>query len=238
VPSNAPLVLRSFERAAKLGRFHLELTPTGNKLGNWRQHRSRGPLLPSDWHVDAESVAGQRVVLFDDFFSSGQSMFSYAAALRAAGARSVGRLRRVAAHGRCCVLRLARVLEKRLRTPMGASSLPDRDGHVARVRTTVRGRWASFAGRSPVTSYPGSGVERCAFVEYEHSRQRRLEARPVGIALRDVASGSKEQRSTQARATRRATPIRTKCCPRPAAPDGTARTWDRASGACGFYQSP
>jgi len=42
-----------------------------------------------DWRVDQETVAGRSVVLIDDVFVSGASMFSYAQALRQAGAKEI-----------------------------------------------------------------------------------------------------------------------------------------------------
>jgi hypoxanthine phosphoribosyltransferase len=86
----------------------------GTKRGDWREKRDHRPREVSDWNVVAPTVAGRRVLLFDDFLVTGESLFSYATALRQAGAqevravvfqriarasyREVGRLRRKGLH--------------------------------------------------------------------------------------------------------------------------------------------
>lgn len=93
VPSRAPLMVAAMRTAAERGWFSKALTVSGDKLGTWYQHGSsqtdRLSRTLADWQVLEGVVADRAVVLFDDVFVTGASMFSYAAALRAAGAAEV-----------------------------------------------------------------------------------------------------------------------------------------------------
>lgn len=94
VPSRAPLIATTMARARDLGWFTYDVHASGVKHGSWAQHtaadqserRSRTEL---DWEVDTEVVRDRDVVLVDDVFVTGTSLFSYATALKTAGARSV-----------------------------------------------------------------------------------------------------------------------------------------------------
>jgi hypothetical protein len=93
VPSRAPLIAATFQMAADKNWYALTLVHTGDKQGDWAQHGNdsdeRLSRTVADWKVLGETVAGRPVVLFDDVFLTGASMFSYATALKAAGATAV-----------------------------------------------------------------------------------------------------------------------------------------------------
>src|SRR4051794_11303643 len=93
VPTRAALVAAAFRRA---GERHwspgIEPRSTGKKVGKWFQHESnqveRLSRTADHWSVEAD-VVERPVLLFDDVFVSGASMFSYAHALKRAGATEV-----------------------------------------------------------------------------------------------------------------------------------------------------
>jgi orotate phosphoribosyltransferase len=89
VPTGAPLVSVAFDRAAPYGWFHFTPREIGFKRDAWNQHDKHLPRTPADWIVDSSVTSGRRVLLLDDFFVTGQSLFSYAAARRGAGAVAV-----------------------------------------------------------------------------------------------------------------------------------------------------
>ena len=93
IPSRAPLIAKTFELAAEKGWYALTPVSSGAKRGDWAQHGSdvdqRLSRTPADWVIHTEAVAGRTVVVFDDVFLSGASMFTYAMALKAAGATTV-----------------------------------------------------------------------------------------------------------------------------------------------------
>lgn len=89
VPTGAPVIEAAFNLAQQRGWLSVACVRTGTKVGDWRQHDRHEHLTPAHWKVDDSLVAGRRVLLLDDFLMSGQSVFSYAAALRAAGATHV-----------------------------------------------------------------------------------------------------------------------------------------------------
>jgi len=94
IPSRAPLIAGAFRLAADRGWFALDVNATGEKCGTWLQDEMRGqPERPArsrgDWLIPFAAAPRGTVVLFDDVFVSGASMFSYAAALRAAGATEI-----------------------------------------------------------------------------------------------------------------------------------------------------
>jgi pyrimidine operon attenuation protein/uracil phosphoribosyltransferase len=94
VPSRAPLIARALNDVATSERPSVQLTPSGLKNGPWTQHlmkdqAARLRRTPDDWVVDANAVAGRPVVLVDDVFVTGASLFSYATALKAGGATAV-----------------------------------------------------------------------------------------------------------------------------------------------------
>lgn len=93
IPSRAPLFMSAMRLAAERGVFSRPLTSSGHKRSEWYQHGStqaeRISRTVADWNVDEAVVAGRPVLLFDDVFVTGASVFSYAAALRQAGATEV-----------------------------------------------------------------------------------------------------------------------------------------------------
>lgn len=94
LPSRAPLIAAAFAVAKQQERLSLRLSEVGAKSGDWFQHEMHGQAerlsrRMDDWDVHADAVAGRPVLLFDDVFVSGASMFSFAAALKRAGAREV-----------------------------------------------------------------------------------------------------------------------------------------------------
>jgi adenine/guanine phosphoribosyltransferase-like PRPP-binding protein len=89
VPTAAPVLAVALARAAELGWFSVEPVELGTKHGLWFQHEKHLPREADDWLVSPEVVAGRAVLLFDDFCTTGHSVFSFATALRAAGAREV-----------------------------------------------------------------------------------------------------------------------------------------------------
>jgi hypothetical protein len=93
IPSRAPLIAITFHLAADMNWYALTLVQSGAKQGDWAQHgrdpAERLTLTAADWQVLTDRVAGRPVVLFDDVFLTGASMFSYATALKAAGATAV-----------------------------------------------------------------------------------------------------------------------------------------------------
>jgi hypothetical protein len=93
VPSGAPLVEAAFAVAAGRGWFAPTITASGAKGRAWSNREGtlaeRLALRADSWRVDAEVVRGRAVVLFDDVFVTGATVYSYAHALRAAGAVEV-----------------------------------------------------------------------------------------------------------------------------------------------------
>lgn len=93
VPSRAPLIEAAFHVAAENGAPPRTLARSGSKFGHWYQHGSttaeRLSRTLGDWQIVEKTVAGRTVVLFDDVFVTGASMFSYALALISAGAAAV-----------------------------------------------------------------------------------------------------------------------------------------------------
>jgi hypothetical protein len=94
IASRAPLIASAFQLAADRGWFALEVNATGQKSGTWLQDEMPGePERPArsrgDWLIQFASAPRGPIVLFDDVFVSGASMFAYAAALRQAGATEI-----------------------------------------------------------------------------------------------------------------------------------------------------
>jgi hypothetical protein len=94
VPSRGPLIASLASLAHDRGWFAPEVQPSGRKTGAWYQHSTSQDLrlarTADDWTLDARlSVAGRPVVLIDDVFVTGASLFSYATALSHAGASEV-----------------------------------------------------------------------------------------------------------------------------------------------------
>lgn len=94
VPSRAPLIEVALREETIRGAAPFEVAPTGSKNGSWAQHltteqRERLARRPVDWRIDTRALDGRPVVLVDDVFVTGASIFSYAAALKDAGAGHV-----------------------------------------------------------------------------------------------------------------------------------------------------
>jgi hypothetical protein len=94
IPSRAPLVACALDTVAARDRLSARIERTGDKNGSWLQHKMAGQgarlaRTTADWRVDGCAVSGRHVVLIDDVLVTGASMFSYAAALKSAGARDV-----------------------------------------------------------------------------------------------------------------------------------------------------
>lgn len=94
VPSRAPLIATTMNAARGYGWFACDVQVSGLKRGSWAQHTAQDKVerqsrTEHDWEVDAAVVRGHDVVLLDDVFVTGTSIFSYAAALKSAGARSI-----------------------------------------------------------------------------------------------------------------------------------------------------
>jgi phosphoribosylpyrophosphate synthetase len=93
VPSRAPLIGRTMQRAGQAGWFARQIQSTGEKRGAWFQHLGdqveRCSRTEHDWDVRSETVEGRHVLLLDDVFVTGTSVFSYAKALQKAGAATV-----------------------------------------------------------------------------------------------------------------------------------------------------
>ena len=94
VPSRAPLIATSMAAARRLGWFACDVDASGIKRGEWAQHTAqdqaeRRSRTEHDWDVDPAGVRGRDIVLLDDVFVTGTSLFSYAAALKRAGAKSI-----------------------------------------------------------------------------------------------------------------------------------------------------
>jgi hypothetical protein len=95
IPSRVPLVACALDAPAARERLLVRIERTGDKNGSWLQHTMGGQTerlarTTADWLVDGRAVSGRHVLLIDDVFVTGASMFSYAAALKSAGARHVG----------------------------------------------------------------------------------------------------------------------------------------------------
>jgi len=93
VPSRVPAIANMMQIARDRGWFSREILISGIKAHDWAQlgadKLERQSRTERDWVVAAEAVVGRDVVVFDDVFVTGTSVFSYATALRRAGARSV-----------------------------------------------------------------------------------------------------------------------------------------------------
>jgi predicted amidophosphoribosyltransferase len=93
VPSGAPTVEAAFAVAAERGWFAPTITPSGAKAREWSSREGeltdRLALRADSWRVDVDVVRGRAVVLFDDVFVTGATVYSYADALRCAGAVEV-----------------------------------------------------------------------------------------------------------------------------------------------------
>jgi len=93
-PTRAPLIAALLESAREQAWYAPEFVPTGAKAHGFVQHTStaeeRLERRAEDWLVDPDTpVSGRPVLLLDDVFVSGATTFSYAHALRLAGAREV-----------------------------------------------------------------------------------------------------------------------------------------------------
>jgi hypothetical protein len=89
-----PLIAAALDQARRKGWFAPYLTLPGRKVGQWWQHASssqdeRLAQRASDWLPSPEIGGGRAVVLLDDVFVTGASMWSYARALKQAGAGDV-----------------------------------------------------------------------------------------------------------------------------------------------------
>ena len=94
VPSRAPLIATTMTAAGGLGWFACDVRATGVKRGDWAQHTSqdqaeRRSRTEHDWDVDPDCVRGRDILLIDDVFVTGTSLFSDAAALKRAGAKTI-----------------------------------------------------------------------------------------------------------------------------------------------------
>jgi hypothetical protein len=93
VSTRAQLIADAFEYAAASGWYALTVQPSGEKSGDWsnrdRNQADRLARRATDWRVNRNTVTGRRVLLFDDMMVTGGTVFSYASALRAAGALEV-----------------------------------------------------------------------------------------------------------------------------------------------------
>jgi hypoxanthine phosphoribosyltransferase len=88
------VIATALRLAAQRDWFSVSAVPSGEKIGNWRQQSSREQhtrlaLGIDDWNPYSIAAAGRPVLLLDDVFVTGASMFSYANALRAAGCREI-----------------------------------------------------------------------------------------------------------------------------------------------------
>lgn len=90
VSTNASLIACALRIASQRGWFAPNVVRTGLKRSDWSQRDARQEerlqRSAADWIVDEVSASGRVVVLLDDIFVTGATMFSYAAALRRAGA--------------------------------------------------------------------------------------------------------------------------------------------------------
>ena len=93
VPSRAPLIATAMRMARDKNWYAVPVQDAGSKVGDWYQHSSDKPTRMSrtseDWTVDADAVAGRPVLLFDDVFVTGTSVFSFARTLKRAGATEI-----------------------------------------------------------------------------------------------------------------------------------------------------
>lgn len=94
VPSRAPLIATTMALARRHGWFACDVPVSGTKRGEWAQHTAqdqaeRRSRTERDWVVDPTGVRGRDIVLLDDVFVTGTSLFSYAAALKRAGAKTI-----------------------------------------------------------------------------------------------------------------------------------------------------
>ncbi len=93
VPSRAPVINQALRQAAESGGFTVTCQVTGQKTGSWSQHTSsqqeRFSRTVTDWSVDPDLVEGRMVLLLDDVWVTGVSVFTYARSLLAAGASAV-----------------------------------------------------------------------------------------------------------------------------------------------------
>jgi hypothetical protein len=90
VPSDLPLVPAAFDEAAAHGWYALHPVSVGVKSHQWSQRAAtkeeRLSRSPRDWSVQCNKVVGRPVLVFDDIFTTGCSLVSFAARLREAGA--------------------------------------------------------------------------------------------------------------------------------------------------------
>jgi hypothetical protein len=94
IPTRVPLIAAALDQARRKGWFAPHLASPGGKVGRWWQHASssqdeRLARRASDWVPSPEIAPGRAVVLLDDVFVTGASMWSYARALKQAGAGDV-----------------------------------------------------------------------------------------------------------------------------------------------------
>jgi hypothetical protein len=93
-PSSKPVIANSLKRAAAEGWWTPQLSTgvIGAKEGSPRQRQRSGKDrrdVRDKWVVDEERVLGQRILLLDDFVTTGGTIHSLAHALRVADAESV-----------------------------------------------------------------------------------------------------------------------------------------------------
>ena len=94
VPSRAPVIDTAMHSAAARGWFSADISALGDKHGDWLQHKMSGQAerlgrTPNDWSLRTRIAHGRPVLLLDDVFVTGASMYSYAEALKQAGALEV-----------------------------------------------------------------------------------------------------------------------------------------------------
>lgn len=94
IPSRMPLIASVIDQARDRGWFAPELGRSGSKRGGWSQQASSSQVerlgrRSSSWVPSPDVAKGRAVVLIDDVFVTGASMWSYANALKEAGASDV-----------------------------------------------------------------------------------------------------------------------------------------------------
>ena len=93
VPSSRPVIAGALRRATLEGWWSTELTVVATaRPGHARQRRrpdAERMHVRGKWEVDRAAVDGLDVLVIDDIYTSGGSVYSFAGALRDAGARSV-----------------------------------------------------------------------------------------------------------------------------------------------------
>jgi hypothetical protein len=93
IPSQSPTVVAALQAAEARGWWVPEPTIVASADPDFPRQRSREgkdrPVIEGKWRVDPERVHDKDLLVLDDLMTSGGTLFSFAAALRQAGANSV-----------------------------------------------------------------------------------------------------------------------------------------------------